>query len=588
MALTLTETVGVELLRAALAVILTAGMDITDKVTGATRKVFTDSINDMSKDTIINPVLFYDSDISYETANDMRKYIENRMAYEIVSIVQGRIKSGSSAGIVNILKTLPISNFREKCTFSEDGEMSLVPSTEEVMAIKDGASPVDSASNNGYLKVDPTIGTNCIGTIEELNARKSAIDSEIGSLYEVMSNKYNISLDQFWDIVKSIRIEGGVYSKECVGPVLMQTGETVSKCTSVVIPLFYAEDTVINEVIGRDHVEEVLESILEFYTTAFKNEFQNYNSDFADVVQTETGELLLEVNSSYHAITPTQTYGVTPQVNAGASNTISDIPVPQMDSEEDVASMILGDEPVSSADIMVAGVNATAGELIGEAVRIASSRIDINGYSKDKANMYKENNITQRDGIGTIVDVVVPTMDSKGQLGNYKTTLTVKVTMIPTETSDLYDLFVTNAQNRFNKNYDEFQKGRKGFWANVVMDIDAIKAKAKDKADRKILSELDILKRNVLDAKKIKPYNYFALNKASFSEIMQGKTDVTTTNALLTRLSSLGIFLYDGSSYKVDYYYRGDRHFLSDELQNLVTDTDKYQKELKNLIKMNR
>ena len=109
--------------------------------------------------------------------------------------------------------------------------------------------------------------------------------------------------------------------------------------------------------------------------------------------------------------------------------------------------------------------------------------------------------MAQRDGIGTIVDVVVPTMDSKGQIGNYKTTLTVKVTMIPTETSDIYDLFVTNAQNRFNKNYDEFQKGRKSFWANVVMDIDAIKAKAKDKADRKILSELDILKRNVMDAK---------------------------------------------------------------------------------------
>ena len=38
MALTLTETVGVEVLRAALSVILTAGMDITNKVTGATRK----------------------------------------------------------------------------------------------------------------------------------------------------------------------------------------------------------------------------------------------------------------------------------------------------------------------------------------------------------------------------------------------------------------------------------------------------------------------------------------------------------------------------------------------------------------------
>ena len=160
--------------------------------------------------------------------------------------------------------------------------------------------------------------------------------------------------------------------------------------------------------------------------------------------------------------------------------------------------------------------------------------------------------------------------------------------MIPTETSDLYDLFVTNAQSRFNKNYESYQKGLKGFWSSVVMDIDAIKAKVKDKADRKILSELDILKRNVLDNKRIKPYNFFALNSKSFSEIMQGKTDVTTSNALLTRLSSLGLFLYDGSSYKVDYYYRGDRHFQSDELQNMVADTDKYQKELKNLIKMNR
>lgn len=586
MALTLTETVGVELLRAALSVILTAGMDITDKVTGATRKVFTDSINDMSRDTIINPVLFYDSDISYETANDMRKYIENRMAYEIVSIVQGRIKSGSSAGIINILKTLPISNFREKCTFSEDGEMTLLPTTEEVTAI---GAELASDSSMGYLKIDKEIGTNCVGTMEELNAKKSSIDSEIGSLYEAISNKYNISLDQFWDIVKSIRIEGGVYSKECVGPVLMQTGETVNKCTSVIIPLFYAEDMVINEVIGRDHAETILEMILEFYVTAFKNEFKNYDSDFADVVQSETGEVLLELSPKYHAITPTSSYGIT-NVNAGdKSNVVVDIPVPPMDDEEDVASMILGNDPVSSADVMVAGVNATAGELIGEAVRLAASRIDINGYSKANATLYKEaTNIAQRDGIGTIIDVTVPTMDSKGQLGNYKTTLTVKVTMIPTETSDIYDLFVTNAQNRFNKNYDEFQKNRKGFWANVVMDIDAIKAKAKDKADRKILSELDILKRNVLDAKKIKPYNYFALNKSSFSEIMQGKTDVTTTNALLTRLSSLGLFLYDGSSYKVDYYYRGDRHFQSDELQNLVTDTDKYQKELKNLIKMNR
>ncbi len=586
MALTFTETVRVELLKAALSVILTAGMDITNRVTGATRKVFTDSINDMSRDTVINPVLFYDSDMSYETANDIRKYIENRFAYEIVSIVQGRIKSGGSAGIVNILKTLPISNFREKCTFSEDGEMSLVPSTEEVMVLGE-AQPV--TGDRGYLKVDNNIETNCLGTMEEINAKKSSIDSEIGSLYDSFSNKYNISLDQFWDIIKSIRVEGGVYSKECVGPVLMPNGGTVSKCTSVVIPLFLADDLVINEVVGRENTESVLLSVLEFYKTAFKNEYKNYDSDFADIVQMETGEIILVINEKYHAITPTQAY-TTPQVIEGSANTITgNIPVPPMDSEEDPLDSVLGVEQVTSADVMVAGVDATAGELIGEAVRLAASRININGLPKENLSLYMENNnITQRDGIGTIIDVVVPTMDSKGQLGNYKTTLTVKVTMIPTETSDLYDLFVTNAQSRFNKNYESYQKGLKGFWSSVVMDIDAIKAKVKDKADRKILSELDILKRNVLDNKRIKPYNFFALNSKSFSEIMQGKTDVTTSNALLTRLSSLGLFLYDGSSYKVDYYYRGDRHFQSDELQNMVADTDKYQKELKNLIKMNR
>ena len=580
------EVVSAELLRAALSVILTAGMDITNRVTGTTRKVFTDSINDMSKDTVINPVLFYDSDMSYETANDIRKYIENRFAYEIVSIVQGRIKSGGSAGIVNILKTLPISNFREKCTFSEDGEMSLLPSTEEVAALKDGEEPV--SGDRGYLKTDKDIETNCLGTMEEINAKKSSIDSEIGSLYDSFSNKYNISLDQFWDIVKSVRVEGGAYSKESVGPVLMPNGGTVTKHTSVVIPLFLADDVVINELVGRENAESVLMSILEFYKTAFKNEYKNYDADFADIVQMETGEIILVIDEAYHAISPTQAYNV-PQVNAGASNMMCDIPVPPMDVEDSDLDDILGIEPTSSADVMVAGVNATAGELIGEAVRLAASRINMNGLPKGNFELYGEsNNISTRDGIGTIIDVVVPTMDSKGQLGNYKTTLTVRVTMIPTEASDLYDLFVTNAQSRFNRNYESYQKGLKGFWSNVVMDIDAIKAKAKDKADRKILSELDILKRNVLDAKRIKPYNFFALNDKTFSDIMQGKKDVSTVNALLTRLSSLGIFLYDGSSYTVDYYYRGDRQYQSDELQNMVADTDKYQKELKNLIKMNR
>ena len=586
MAILSLEVVSAELLRAALSVILTAGMDITNRVTGATRKVFTDSINDMSKDTVINPVLFYDSDMSYETANDIRKYIENRFAYEIVSIVQGRIKSGGSAGIVNILKTLPISNFREKCTFSEDGDMNLLPSTEEVAALKDGEELV--SGDRGYLTTDKDIETNCLGTMEEINAKKSSIDSEIGSLYDSFSNKYSISLDQFWDIVKSVRVEGGAYSKESVGPVLMPNGGTVTKHNSVVIPLFLADDVVINELVGRENAESVLMSILEFYKTAFKNEYKNYDADFADIVQMETGEIILVIDEAYHAISPTQAYNV-PQVNMGASNMMRDIPVPPMDSEDSDLDDILGIEPTSSSDVMVAGVNATAGELIGEAVRLAASRINMNGLPKGNFELYGEsNNISTRDGIGTIIDVVVPTMDSKGQLGNYKTTLTVRVTMIPTEASDLYDLFVTNAQSRFNKNYESYQKGLKGFWSNVVMDIDAIKSKAKDKADRKILSELDILKRNVLDNKRIKPYNFFALNDKSFSEIMQGKKDVTTVNALLTRLSSLGIFLYDGSNYKVDYYYRGDRQYQSDELQNMVADTDKYQKELKNLIKMNR
>ena len=586
MAILSLEVVSAELLRAALSVILTAGMDITNRVTGATRKVFTDSINDMSKDTVINPVLFYDSDMSYETANDIRKYIENRFAYEIVSIVQGRIKSGGSAGIVNILKTLPISNFREKCTFSEDGDMNLLPSTEEVAALKDGEELV--SGDRGYLTTDKDIETNCLGTMEEINAKKSSIDSEIGSLYDSFSNKYSISLDQFWDIVKSVRVEGGAYSKESVGPVLMPNGGTVTKHNSVVIPLFLADDVVINELVGRENAESVLMSILEFYKTAFKNEYKNYDADFADIVQMETGEIILVIDEAYHAISPTQAYNV-PQVNMGASNMMSDIPVPPMDSEDSDLDEVLGIEPTTSADVMVAGVNATAGELIGEAVRLAASRINMSGLPKGNFNLYGENNnISTRDGIGTIIDVVVPTMDSKGQLGNYKTTLTVRVTMIPTEASDLYDLFVTNAQSRFNKNYESYQKGLKGFWSNVVMDIDAIKSKAKDKADRKILSELDILKRNVLDNKRIKPYNFFALNDKSFSEIMQGKKDVTTVNALLTRLSSLGIFLYDGSNYKVDYYYRGDRQYQSDELQNMVADTDKYQKELKNLIKMNR
>ena len=94
--MTFGQTASIELLRAALSVILTAGMDITNRVTGATQKAFTDSINDMSKDTVINPVIFYDSDMSYETANDIRRYTENRMAFEIVSIIQGKIKTGGT------------------------------------------------------------------------------------------------------------------------------------------------------------------------------------------------------------------------------------------------------------------------------------------------------------------------------------------------------------------------------------------------------------------------------------------------------------------------------------------------------------
>ena len=585
MALSFGQTASIELLRAALSVILTAGMDITNRVTGATQKAFTDSINDMSKDTVINPVIFYDSDMSYETANDIRRYTENRMAFEIVSIIQGKIKTGGAAGLVNILKTLPITNYREKCVFSEDGEMTLLPNTEEVQALED-SQEVDNYES-GYLKADEGImSEKYLGTMDELSAKKSSIDSNIGSIFEGFASRYRITLDQFWEIVKSIRIDETVYAKEGCGPLLCPDGYTVTKNTSLVIPLFIADDSKINEILGEGYAEEILVSILQYYTTAFKNEFKNYDSDFAEVSQMETGEIVLEINPEYHTVTPTSSYGANPiGVNATMNGSI---PVPALDPEETEADIILGTEEVTSADMMVPGVNVTAGELIGEAVRMAVANVGIDGFAKSTKLYGENNNITQRDGIGTIVDVVVPTMDSKGQLGNYKTTLTIKVTMIPVETSDVYELIVTNAQNRFNQRYDEYEKGRKKFWADVVMNIENIKARAKDKADRKILSELDILRRNVLDGKKLKPYNFFAMNKSTFNEIMKGKTDDTTVNAMLTRLSSLGVFLYDGSNYKVDYYYRGDRQFQSDELQNLVSDTDKYQKELKNLIKMNR
>ena len=584
MALSFGETASIELLRAALSVILTAGMDITNRVTGATQKAFTDSINDMSKDTVINPVIFYDNDMSYETANDIRRYTENRMAYEIVSIIQGRIKTGGAAGLVNILKTLPITNYREKCVFSEDGEMTLLPSTEETSALESQENIGDNC--HGYLKTDETIMKDgYLGTMDELSTKKSAIDSNIGSIYEGLASKYRLTLDEFWEIVRSIRLDETVYAKEGFGPVLCPDGSTVTKNTAIVIPLFLAEDSKINEVVGEGHAEEFLLTIMQYYTTAFKNEFKNYDSSFAEVVQMETGEIILEINPEYHAITPTSA------MNAPMASTAINgctIPVPALDPEETEADIILGTEEVTSADMIVPGVNVTAGELIGEAVRIATANIGIDGFNKSTTLYGENNNISQRDGIGTIVDVVVPTMDSKGQLGNYKTTLTVKVTMIPVETSDVYELIVTNAQNRFNQRYNEYEKGRKKFWSDVIMNIENIKARAKDKADRKILSELDILRRNVLDGKKLKPYNFFAMNKSTFNEIMKGKTDATTVNATLTRLSSLGLFLYDGSNYKVDYYYRGDKQFQSDELQNLVSDTDKYQKELKNLIKMNR
>ena len=52
MALSFGETASIELLRAALSVVLTAGMDITNRVTGATQKAFTDSIICLSESAI--------------------------------------------------------------------------------------------------------------------------------------------------------------------------------------------------------------------------------------------------------------------------------------------------------------------------------------------------------------------------------------------------------------------------------------------------------------------------------------------------------------------------------------------------------
>ena len=200
--------------------------------------------------------------------------------------------------------------------------------------------------------------------------------------------------------------------------------------------------------------------------------------------------------------------------------------------------------------------------------------------------------IIDRDANPTYVNCLIHYITGRGEIKNVEFTISVEVVPRYVDRNELRVRLNSYSSRNFYRDFVAVEKGEKNFLLDWMLDLKTMKYKAKAAATggMDIFSVID--KYRLLNDMGVNVYPFVCLLISSdFADELMTKENLnikTEAKTIMKKMFMMGMFEYDQDRDIMNILYDGDRGWRKCSGDDITRDTDKYAKELKQLIKFNR
>lgn len=230
-------------------------------------------------------------------------------------------------------------------------------------------------------------------------------------------------------------------------------------------------------------------------------------------------------------------------------------------------------------------------ELKKEAMDYVQNKIkdvNIKLYSEAKSFIIKE-----RGSQPTSIDIEIKYITGKGK-GDIKTiTYNIGVSAVPryVEEETLRLKLSTYDNRRFFKKYISLTNSEKHFVKDFLLDYKVMREMAKERTKTSSVFK---------DIEKARLQKDMGLNKYPFAVFLISKDCVEKLNdsekmdiyseskVIMKKLMAMGLYIYNSDTDIIEIKYDGDKKFTSYPFDEVAKDTSRYEKELKQLVRLNK
>lgn len=212
--------------------------------------------------------------------------------------------------------------------------------------------------------------------------------------------------------------------------------------------------------------------------------------------------------------------------------------------------------------------------------------VDVNYISEAHSHILKE-----RGANPTNIDVEIKYINSKNDIQSTEYNLAIRAMPRYVDSNTLRMKLSTYDTDRFYKKFVKLTNDEETFIKDFLLDIDLMKAQAEEAVKgNSVFRKID--RKNLIRDMGIKkyPFTVFMLSEKFVKKLKSSeKMDIyQESRKIMKKLLAMALIIYDQDTDIVKLQYDGDDKFTKYPFDEVAKDTSRYEKELKQLVRLNK
>jgi hypothetical protein len=252
---------------------------------------------------------------------------------------------------------------------------------------------------------------------------------------------------------------------------------------------------------------------------------------------------------------------------------------------------------LTAIDLADDAMKSVQGEMTADVAQIKDIAITFakEKINSDESEYYSEAHsaiVKERGSEPTSIDVEIKYVTQRDEIKTVTYNMAINAIPRYVESNTLQMKLSTYDTKRFYRKYVKLMEKEETFIKDFLLDIDLMKQQAKDSVEgtNQVFRQIEKsnLKRDI--GLSVFPFTVFIFSE-DFVERVKDKERLDIyeeSSMIMKKLMAMGIFIYDADTDLVNIKYDGDKEFSTYPFDEVTGETSKYEKELRQLVKLNR